>query len=1600
MAINPRTGAVLGGAVIGAYTSDVSENPITGGMSTIIGAGIGGVMSLPDVNLRSMVEVPKEVKQDSKKIIKTAAKGASEVDNKINGFNKYLDTLKARLTPSGDQLKDLRIGLEKTNLQKIRQKLGHRNSPDPLTHTDEFINYLRSIKDPRVIEKISPLFNLDVTNKIVDVGSKNLPKIESFTARIDDNLKYSEKVSQLSEYLSKNLGNSPEDAIAKAELIVSRSIGPIHITDGVVTINDVNDKGKAVGIPITSRDSNGVRWHNSGNGRAQSVKGFTPFASSYIKENGKVNLRGTDIPATVDRMLEGLDPEYALKHLDPKAPVSNVLEMMRSLRGYDSNEVHTELFDGRNFTATSPKFIENSNKISFEHTFDLDIGDSSKLKNTYKPYRKLRKTATTINGVPEHASEVVRARGLLAIDVPNASSLAAGVSNNTTTDIQTLGRKTLSIIPDTARNLSNVREEVPTNPTVATRAIKNALERNSRDGYASAQAINKLDVINKDLFNRLASSLTEDSSITLADGFGLFNRDHSDQFKIQNMSEIVIPRAGTGNVILKDGILSDAFNSQEGINEFIKNKGAIKVTNDQVIGYDNKGKEVKLPNMYTEGFIESAYINKDNDLVFRTRSVFDPKKENLIKTFSTGSKSLAGGVNGKEFSTLASLASLLNKGDIVLDTDKLLPSASSSDLIRGIFKDGINIDNVKSLLSNDLYQNSIANQYKDIALLTGGEYTGTGSLVEALSNTDGTKANEMLNIKEVSKLLPKDYSVVDKKNAIITSQLLTKTKGSEDLMGSLHDSLLSPLYRVLDNTYTDKDLIQLEKFKNSGLLDSAWSLDSDDKDNLVKRSINNISTRLRRSREESQYINPKTRDKAVKELHSLVSQSSLSTDLTEGRSIALGSLDLGEAKVGAGNRAKMSWNGLNQMIKSGYSMDQIKTVFGEVDDNVLYELGGYLKEGSIQQSGINKYALGREKELVDMLKLSPEERYSRIKSEFPTYREKSPYVSYNLNVEHDTVKSINFAIKDTSRHGVYDNNGKLLTKELEKRQLAILSTDIKYSQEKDKAKKESIRKELSSMLDEYNKYRFSSLKGDNSLLKNGIAINPKGSATMILRPTGGQANAYSKKFTTADRLSSVFLSEEGLKNHAFRQGVKFKDIYYKDVEEGFETLKQPFYRDKLGKEVPLSMLITRQPAQGDLSTTMSNIILDRSIKGGSNSLYVGAEQKDFVIGKGADFDKDTVQTFTANMNKKQYASLKTTQIDINGRHYPLLDMEKDMSPKGGSKELKSITEFSSLQEFHNYQFTSDFKGKVRKDLSPLVTSLAQNWSDAVSLEYSTDSIERTKGSIASYRAVESILKTSHKDTSLFTGGNVTDAEALHLAREQFLKDGVKSKYKAVLENLLPAMLGKREGDASSAADEFSKIVIDAELNRARQVSRTPSTPLDLGGYSDEARNTVKSILDNSGVVEMERGIEGTKSIKQLYNETGDVIVNTFKKNKGLILGGVGAIAAINMLGRSGPNFDEDRYAKRMPAANMMATPKTMSEDDVGINPNRQKTGYVTPKEYSNRNVNVSGQFTNSYDNYEDTSNSLIYQASNQMNSLNTAIFGGDIRRASLSIQDI
>ena len=1605
--------AALAGAVTAAYASDIVDNPVTGLMSAGIGFGVGSLLALPQESLVQMAETL-VVKQDDRFIKSRINSSMSREQQSFQStFNRTINNnIKA---PNNN-----RINFEE-NLKAISTKLKNDGIIVPKLEDGrkEFLESLKGL--PYFTQKsISPLLS---NNKLslFNTYSVDANRIVNTELNIKSTLSRESKISALKNIFVQEMNNPIAEAEEKAKMIIDRTgTGNISIKAGVVSFNDINDENRRVNLPITSYDKNGVRYHNAGNGKAQAVKGFSPHGLILSQMGGKYILDGVEKTVTADDIRKGMSPEMILKYANKESRITSILPSITSNFMYDANEVSSDL--GKNFVATSPQFINTSNQVNYGTVLNVDQNGKVRADS---PLREL-KTSSTEKGMD---SESVKVRKYLTNNGFGVENLL-GISNNDSTSIQGLNMSTISVFTPMERNITgaSIRETSPVNKGYGIKSI-HEIFKNSNILYSSSQVYDKIDIKDTNTFNSFLNQLTKSSNNTLGDGFGLYNRSHNSS--IMNKSPLNINIPLDNNTIISNGNLLKAL--ENGNIEQYLNNNPLDI-NNQPIAYNKDGSAIKLHDRFSSGTLTKAFKDSKGNLVLQGHGYFDPATEDSVKFFSVGSKAQAGGLDNNMFKTSAAFGLELNKGNIELNTNGTVTIKS------GEFAGTHSIDSLSTLGGG-----RFINQAEGITLITDSNNTGAKELNKMFSNVE--YGDSILKSARVPSLLKGDRST-----ALLTAYALSETKGAEDISASIIDRLYSPLIKARETGINTPEFIRhMENLSNRNLIPSfnIDDLNGNKRNDILVNSSSILSRRINQTFNNKNYI--KNRERFTNQMRQLIDASGLVEDILQGRSSFIASTQTGAAIVGAGKEAKMSWTALKQLRLSGHKIEDLES-FGKIDKNVLYELLSLEGEGSRSKLSQNVNGLELESILRDKL---PEERSKAFSNVFGTKLD-SNYISYNLGYDTGTIKSLNFGLNSTARVGVYDLEGKRILKELDKSKLNILSLDNEYSKAKgNKSLRESVKRQLDLAMSEYDTLRKTAITGENSLLKSAISLYSELGQTKVAAPIGGQSAKFvntlerdstgkiktivDKAFISKDHLEDILKKFKSVgrtgsyledpliagRTASYKVGNKRDGYSIKTFDipdsihtqsqlqafansQGYKKLKAkyhedlflPTFMDAHGKSVPLHAAITREPSQGIFTSLIADLVVDRTLKTGVNTFHTVEGQAAFGAAS-LDFDFDAPQMLLGDVtDSATYNRLKQTQSKVFNEASSTFEFLHELSPKGDEKPVRSITSFNSIEDFNEYSYTADIKGKIRKIHSPAVTSLAINYVDAINMSEGITSETKASVRVASYRLVENLLKSSHLDTANFLNTE-QPIDILRLARDEFInKAGSSSEYKKVLLEQLPKALGF-DGEDNTKNKWISDVVehiADSEVNYSKRIDRRGNTPLDFNRIANQlgGDESVRQILSSSGLFETESVISKA-SAGQLYNNLGDAIVDTFKKNKGLILGGAAALVGINLIGQSEPSFEQSRRNAIMPTSKMLTVPKE-DIDDMTVMPMSQSSNYIMPKSFTSRNVDVSANRTDQYQ--SDYSNIGSYEMFDPMKSLNDSIFGGGFRSGNIKITDL
>ena len=138
MAFNTKTASILTGGALGAYTSDITDDPLSGLISTGIGATMGGFMKVPSFSIKEMSKVTIGPSVDMSLIDGAQSPSAFSTQelrtNLLNGIErdqKYLNKLQGDLTDStsyfDEKISSLIQGRNK-KLDKLNKSKGLLNT--------------------------------------------------------------------------------------------------------------------------------------------------------------------------------------------------------------------------------------------------------------------------------------------------------------------------------------------------------------------------------------------------------------------------------------------------------------------------------------------------------------------------------------------------------------------------------------------------------------------------------------------------------------------------------------------------------------------------------------------------------------------------------------------------------------------------------------------------------------------------------------------------------------------------------------------------------------------------------------------------------------------------------------------------------------------------------------------------------------------------------------------------------------------------------------------------------------------------------------------------------------------------------------------------------------------------------------------------------------------------------------------------------------------------------------------------------------------------------------------------------------------------------
>ena len=990
------------------------------------------------------------------------------------------------------------------------------------------------------------------------------------------------------------------------------------------------------------------------------------------------------------------------------------------------------------------------------------------------------------------------------------------------------------------------------------------------------------------------------------------------------------------------------------------------VTPRDTLGYDSKGNAIGLHGRWTSAVINNSRTDDMGNLILDLMQISDPGKEKAIKVFSESSKSLLH--EASKYNLLEEIALGLNTG--------------------AIGKDLQFTDTKQAVTPELLMQRYLGNSLRTDADLE--------EQFNALKKKRGTTA------------------------FILEADPFQSSMGSvtpEDIRGRLAKVFSSDVMKDITTLAGD----DLAKNKAAGLLHLMTSANKYGTDLAHTVAIDLAHTiGVEKTKELlTPLLNTEglTGDSTLRQRFVDIAAANLDFDkYSQGRSYATVSVNKGMAEVGAGNTARLSWTAFANLLKSGIDKKTLEN-FGQVDSDMLLELKGFISESDNVYSRalpiVGENVLqGKETDFARViLSKDPEARKQALKDIGIQVDPNSEFISYRLK-NSDKMFQLNFATVSTNLSGKYETDNAIIFKELESKKLSIFTADLETERETNSVVRKQKQAHLNELIDEYSELRQQVLSGNSSLVKKVSSLYSDRSMISVASVIGGEAHELVAGSKNIDH--KVFVSKEGMNERLKRTGYNKNEIVLQPIE-GTKNLKRIMVKGDDGKLFPMSALITREPAQGPLSSTFAELILDETLTTDHRFLHVTENSLANTAGKMLDKDQDTIQELYPKFkNEGVYQQTKSKFEVIDKALEETITLSDTMKVKGKSKQYttlldlakqfedisdpaKRLTEINST--LSEYYIQAALKGRERKALSPLATELATKMSEALIRQFGKTSEDSLQGRFGLHYIVENLIKSAHTDTREFGKQTESLTEELSRLRQSYVKnqDPLGKAYKQGMERILPVFLNL-EGAKAENAENGAKLqkminnMIEAELANAKDIDKIALTPLDVNRAA-KARGYDTALMElvaNSGFFDTETTSwhnSPTTSAEQTARAFTRSVKQNIAANKGVLAVGGLALATAALLTRAPPEMDRPRMQH---SSKMVRNPQSTP---VGMNTNIQNRGYITPNSYNDNNYNISvegAMETLSADTSVSGINQMQYDTIN-------SIFGDSLRSVKIEI---
>lgn len=657
-------------------------------------------------------------------------------------------------------------------------------------------------------------------------------------------------------------------------------------------------------------------------------------------------------------------------------------------------------------------------------------------------------------------------------------------------------------------------------------------------------------------------------------------------------------------------------------------------------------------------------------------------------------------------------------------------------------------------------------------------------------------------------------------------------------------------------------------------------------------------------------------------------------------------------------------------------------ILGQRDAGAIYELEMIRRGGTAGQFGINDIDPSQRnnvgKVISEAFNMSPEKRGEYLSQKLGIKVEGN-MLTYNLSRDIDGLKSVAIPLMQTQYSGLseFGTEGARVT-ELDKMRRSLILEDIQMNL------MGSGDEGLRSTANKYQALVKSRITGTENIIKAAMKMKANNGMMGVATAVGGRAAEVLGQDSVAISLQDAIrmYNDAGLDISQHMKKVAGTDLYELSVltDQGNKQMYGQW---------------AREPVQGPISSIPMKIYAKANSTAGH--MYMSNEGEMLKHFASLDFDADSprLALFSGSRGQGIKASQHAMIADLNTSLVSMAtselnaEIQREMSAKNSVK--KSGFMQGGMASTIN-ALAAKLKGQERKHLAPEVTKFNTVMNTFIS-ETVKDRDESFRARSMLYSITESLLKTSHKDTSTFLQTQGAAVTIMDEAVRNYIGGKGASKisekqFRNIMDTQLENLVGG--GNLSDGArKEFNTVkgtIINALSENAYRYFDQEASPLLSRGSN--RLSTMSDIVDfiggaifsrNSGSkLSLETSYLGgqqkrTVNVSKLYNDSKAGIMSAVSKNKKpLIVGGL-ALSALGFVS-AGTSSDID------PSAFSAASAEPLP-------PRQERKAFLARNTSDGKNVRVR------------SSTRSDMSKSERNNALNKSIFGNKVTDVNVNVKE-